>query len=496
MLRNQLFISYSHRDKIWLDKLLRNLKSYIHETPMIIWDDTKISPGANWEREINQALASAKVAVLLVSYDFLASDFIRKVELPYLIEAADEEIITVIPVAVRPSAWEKIPLGAIQWANAPERPLSGLSKSEVDKELVRICGDISSHFGPEAACPSGDSAVRAEGPSGALSRSHDEGVKTPREPAHDPAFQMKGAAFESVFMTSRKHFDTLAYYKELHDLLHTLQLQCYDCLVGAIRTARRDPDDILVWADVSGAQMALRKIVEDFDKVVRRTCHARTAPLWIPKFVGDLKVLSKAIEQKDMGQIDNALKPIERILATEASQINDRLFGVLEGLAIDDLMDALDKLCSSLRGAGLNPRAVKKFEDGAQAIRELNESLGIMIKSHNTWQYIDNKLRLIQTTMIIDLAELENSWDELRSLTETQCCSCDEGWAELIRQDIVELDAALTAGIEASKIRGQFQSFRGKMKHRFYSVDFDLKDLCQKLFGVGESLATVWEVVR
>lgn len=141
--RSKVFISYSHKDAEWLQLLRTHLKPVERMHGIEIWDDRKIEPGMVWKDEIGRALAGAKVAVLLVSADFLNSEFIDREELPPLLEAAHREGVRILPVLVRPSMFADIEaLQRYQAVNPPEQALSKLAEADRDEQLVNIARAI------------------------------------------------------------------------------------------------------------------------------------------------------------------------------------------------------------------------------------------------------------------------------------------------------------------------------------------------------------------
>jgi len=130
--KNLIFISYSHEDKDpWLKRLQVHLTPLEREGIIQRWDDTLIEPGENWMNEIKSALTSAKVGIFLVSADFLASDFISKEELPFLLAAAKERGTIILPVIVGHCGFLKTEgLKDLQAINDPLRPLVDLTKGE------------------------------------------------------------------------------------------------------------------------------------------------------------------------------------------------------------------------------------------------------------------------------------------------------------------------------------------------------------------------------
>jgi TIR domain len=128
--RTGIFISYSPKDKKSLDELRTHLSQYIRSGLVNAWDNTMVPPGAKLHDEINHAIQTAKVAILLVSADFLASDFIVKNELPSVLKAAGYEGTTILCVILQPCAFDDTELAQYKAVNAISNPLSNMSPTK------------------------------------------------------------------------------------------------------------------------------------------------------------------------------------------------------------------------------------------------------------------------------------------------------------------------------------------------------------------------------
>lgn len=141
---NQIFVSYSHKDIDWLRRLQEMLAPYLRkgEQELMLWDDTKLQAGQQWDTEIRTALKNAGVGVALVSAPFLASTYIDRNELSVMIDAAKKSEITLLWVYLSSAGWEETPLKDFQASHDVSVPLAARSRPEQDEILKKVAATI------------------------------------------------------------------------------------------------------------------------------------------------------------------------------------------------------------------------------------------------------------------------------------------------------------------------------------------------------------------
>jgi ubiquinone/menaquinone biosynthesis C-methylase UbiE len=132
--RDQVFISYSHQDREWLKRLQVFLTPAFRSGRLKLWDDTNLRIGDSWRAEIQAAIARARVAILLVSPNFLASQFIADDEFPRILEAARRDGLTIVWLLLSSAPYEMAAVGQvireIQCAHPVDKPLDMLGEPE------------------------------------------------------------------------------------------------------------------------------------------------------------------------------------------------------------------------------------------------------------------------------------------------------------------------------------------------------------------------------
>ncbi|MGZ4846278.1 MAG: toll/interleukin-1 receptor domain-containing protein [Halobacteriota archaeon] len=120
----RVFISYSHNDEALKNELEKYLDPLIHDGLIAPWQDRNIAPGADFENEIERRLETSDIILLLITPDFLASDYIFSKELFRAMELHDEGKTCVIPIICRVCRWNSAPFGKLQVLPKDGKPIA------------------------------------------------------------------------------------------------------------------------------------------------------------------------------------------------------------------------------------------------------------------------------------------------------------------------------------------------------------------------------------
>ncbi|MBD2451489.1 hypothetical protein H6G76_31115 [Nostoc sp. FACHB-152] len=145
-------------------------------------------------------------------------------------------------------------------------------------------------------------------------------------------------AFRTDFQAVCEQIDVLVNYKDLHDLLHTLEFQCYG---GIVQEAKRFPDDETALDILMDHQLTLQQIVTDIQEIALRGTLAKNELLWLKDLVQATEELHGGIEKLDTRQIKRAVWLINRVLAIQPSRINTSLNIAARVLRLPALVKAL-----------------------------------------------------------------------------------------------------------------------------------------------------------
>jgi tetratricopeptide (TPR) repeat protein len=137
-----VFISYSHKDELWKDRLVTHLGVLAEQDLLRTWNDRNLRAGELWLEGIQSEIDGARVAVLLISANSLTSKFILRKEVPRFLELRRQAGMTIFPVIVKDCAWQKVPwLAQFQIRPLDGKPLA-MRSTRIDSELRAIAEEI------------------------------------------------------------------------------------------------------------------------------------------------------------------------------------------------------------------------------------------------------------------------------------------------------------------------------------------------------------------
>jgi hypothetical protein len=298
--------------------------------------------------------------------------------------------------------------------------------------------------------------------------------------------------FRVDFHTACEQINIIDKYKAVHDLLHTLEFQCYSVIV---QEAKRFPDDEIALDNLRDYEANLQEILHSLQDIVQQESTVITGDRWLK----DLKLarhqLQEAIEELDMQKLQNAIRILNRVLAIQPSQINTKLNTAARVLHLPSLVNAMTKMWEKLSASNVQQEKFQQFQEGVNAFSNLNSRLDALVKAHDYWQKLDLELRLIEANLERDLAELKDSWHYLKEWTASLFDQQADEWTMSFQQESQKLDAALD-NQNPIMIKRHFRMYRRRASDRFFQVDVTLKHLCEELREIGVPLESILRMIE
>ncbi len=144
----EVFCSYAHEDVDYCKQLETHVSALSRQGLISLWHDQQILPGSSWVHTIDAHLETASIIVLLISADFIASNYCYEREMRRALARHEANEARVIPIVVRPCEWQQLPLGSLQVLPGDGKPVSMWASrdeawTQVVARLRRVIEDLS-----------------------------------------------------------------------------------------------------------------------------------------------------------------------------------------------------------------------------------------------------------------------------------------------------------------------------------------------------------------
>jgi TIR domain/Bacterial regulatory proteins, luxR family len=138
----EVFLSYAHRDKSLVDELKKSLTRLRREKAIDLLYDEEIAPGVEWKQEIDKYLSKANIILLLISPEFMNSDYCYSVQLRRAMERQERGEARVIPILLRPVYWQAAPFSKLSVLPTNGNPITGPGWHSQDEAFFDVAEGI------------------------------------------------------------------------------------------------------------------------------------------------------------------------------------------------------------------------------------------------------------------------------------------------------------------------------------------------------------------
>jgi len=136
------FLCYAHKDAPLVDQLETHLRPLQEQGLINMWYDREITAGSEWEHVIDKHLSTARIILLMVSPDFMNSDYSYSVEMQQALARHKHGDAIVIPVILRPVHWQWSPFAKLQALPTGAKPITSSAWDTLDEAFLNVAEGI------------------------------------------------------------------------------------------------------------------------------------------------------------------------------------------------------------------------------------------------------------------------------------------------------------------------------------------------------------------
>ncbi len=484
------FISYSHEDKDWVDRVLLPCLKGVGLRVFI--DTRQIESGGDIQIEIAEALEASRRIILVMSPEYFKSRWTRfewsigialQMNGP---EAKESRLLLLKYREVRPHP----SLLRLKYIDCTDEARIDNYLKEVLREFDLAALDV---VNPESlVCPIGDKPARE------VARDAHEGMNALVGLVQDrPTVCVDLIGFEPAFEVATDLIEAIGRYKSFHEQLHELKGIC-DSMAPMSVAVR------IVTSLWDSLQMMRAKIKAILDTLVAQTDPAQGDILPAARLNRLGTTLQEAIRDRRADEFGKVLGDLTGLINRGLGNLNNRLVAKAEALEQSALVVLLTRVGEILDrhnlDAGSAPQ-VQTFRASLESLDRLMQRLGQDVANHNSLQAIDYELQVVAPLLADGVAadsaasrsELELMWPEVTSKLDGLVG--DSTWIPGLQVYGATLGAVL-ARSDPTELGEAFRNFSSQLNQSFVRADRDLLTLCGDLRVVGQPLAVMSRIIR
>jgi hypothetical protein len=472
-----VYVSYSRKDGDWVSA---ELVSQLEKAGLKIFIDYQnLQPGDPWMETLERAIRSSRHIVAVLTPNYLQSKFVHR-ELEIAGRAGTQtKIVPVMLAPVQPPE-ALASLAYADFTDLAQRP-------KAMQQLVRSLGGQPTRPLPTDA----DEAARDVSAAAAA-----------------------GRAFEILRDGALDQLETMTVYKQLHDTMHELELQCYLPLLED--NERLTDSEETRRTLLEKHEFTLAHIIDRLEAIVVRMENRQEHERWMTTLLRAHTELRSAAGG-DFARVSVVPHLIGHILKVQPAAFNARILLAANNLRLGDLVQALTELSAHVQFVSADPRHLQPIQASIMALADLDQRLHEIVQRHDRWQRVADESLRIQDFANYEVSELALVWQDLSDIVKPllanqpgtlaaalrmECQRLDELLATTViavRQEKFRLVAEKAANVarrpeggDAKKgeparrgeVQHTYHRFRRLVMEQFYRVDQDLLRLCDSLRNV------------